>query len=358
MKLEEEILALKPDGEEMQKEIDEIIKVEDLINRFQGNDREELKEKKKKMVDDFVQQYNVSQKTMNELIFDRSAYLRAKETREEVNKKAWTDHVGLDWTNDINKAEINCNDASNRYKYTLEKSSLESMVSSINPEQVTPDFLYYLKDYKCDNKIYNNALNKFAVSIKPEQINKDVLEFLYENKYTPKEEGSILDFSYKMYCDGKEKDNEIKELEESNKQKDSTIDEQKDMIHVLNERANSLEIALNNIKDKAKGFANRISENMSKIGILQKEVAEKEQKGLFAIIGDKIKNIFKKDKPLLLSESIYNVQTDMNKVYGEINQEISKPSTIKSKEEAFMDLRARKQRDKIAIFNKDYENVK
>lgn len=355
MKLDDEVLKLMPDGGEMQKKIDSIIK----INGKYGLSYEEKIKEEAKMKEEFSKEYNVSSETVKKLVDDRDWFLRATETRENVNKIAWKDSVGLDWTNDINKAESNYNHTSEIYHYSLKNAQIESMVASIKPEQVTPDFLYSLKDYGCNDKIYNNALNKFALSIKPEQINKDVLEFLYKNNYTPKKEGSVLDFSYTMYCDGKEKDDKIKELKKSNKQKDEIIDNKNDMIQVLDERANSLEITLSIFKDKAKGFANRISENISKIGALQKETAEKEKKGLFATIGDKIKNIFKKDKPLLLSESFSNVQNDMSKIYGEINQEISKPSTVKSKEEAFMDLRTRKQRNSIERkTNRDLENVK
>ena len=354
MKLDEEVLDLRPDSGEMQKKIDSIIDSENSHLSYE----ERIKEANKKK-EEFSMEYNISPETVNELVNARDWFLRAEKTRENVNKIAWKDSVGLDWTNDINKAEINYDNTYKTYKYTQEKAQLESMVTSIKPEQVTPDFLYYLKGHGCNNDIYKVALDKFATSINPEQINKDVLEFLYENKYTPKEQGSILDFSYKMYCDGKDKDEEIKRLEESNRQKDEVIESKNDMIQILDERADSLENTLNSLKNKAKGFANRISENISKIGALQKETAEREQKGLFATIRDKIKSRFKKEKPLLLSESFADVQTDMNKIYGDINQEISKPSTVKSKEEAYIDFRVKKRREDFERKNnKDIENVK
>ena len=356
MNTRDEIMNFGPSIKEMEEKIDKILYVND---RMTNSNWDKANEKIQKMKEQFSKENNISIERVNDLVSARDRYLSSKKVKENVDKKKWTDSVGLDWTNDIEKAENNYSRYKTIYQRSMYNAKQEGYIKSVEPDKISPDFLYYLKNTKCNENIYNIALDKFASSIKPEQINEDVLKFLYENKYIPKQQDSVLSFSYKMYCDGKEKDAQIKDLKKKNKDKDEVIEEKNDLINELDARANSLESALDRLKNKARGFANIISQNISRIGELQKAVEYKEQRGFFAVLGEKIKGIFKKEQPLLLSSSFGDLQTNMSQVYYDINNEVGRPSVAKTRREIDADIAIKKHnRNAQKVQNRDFEKDK
>ena len=314
--------------------------------------------KKVKDIDNYIIVKNVakrcfiSEDTLKEVVGDVEArnYYRKKYKMLEHLMMENDSEISL--SSDFNKARKHYQSSDEYLKETMNKAKFESLITRLKPEEVTPEIIDYLKENNADVLTRRKAIQKFASSIKPEQVvNNEVFDYLYENNYESKTISSPIDLAFKFYCDGKKKDERIESLKEEIREKDETIvekektiiekdsliDEKNDTIvgnnntiRALNLRVKYYEQMIPNIQLKMVEFARTAQKNVFNIVQLRRQEENRERRGIFSKIADKVRTAFKKEKPLLLSSSLHGIQNDMNELTDgltQIGQTMSKPES-------------------------------
>lgn len=294
----------------------------------------------------------ISTDTLKEVVGDVEArnYYRKKYRMMEHLAMENDDEISL--SSDLCKAKKHFQSSEEYLKETLKKAKFESLIYRLSPEEVTPEIIDYLKENDVDVLTRKKAVQKFASSIKPEQIkNNAIFDFLYKNNYECKNIKSSIDLAFKYYCDGRKKDEKIESLErELNEKEDIIIDKEKTIIEknsviderndtivgnnntirALNLRVKYYEQMIPNIQLKMVEFARTAQRNVFNIVQLRKQEENREGRGIFSKIVDKVKTTFKKEKPLLLSSSLHGIQNDMNELTDgltQVGQSMSKPES-------------------------------
>ena len=298
------------------------------------------------------QELGLSEDTLKEVASDveaRNYYKKKYKMLEYLMKESGTEVSLID---NLNKAKRIYKSSDNYLQETLNKAKFESFINTATPDQITPEVIDYLKENDAEPSIKEKAIQKFVSSLQPDQIiNNDVFDFLYDNNYESNSKKLPIDLAYDYYCEGKKKDEKIKELENKIAQKDeiivekektiiekdSIIDEKNDAIvgdmnsiRALNLRIKYYEDVIPNVQLKMVEFARAAQRNVFNIIELRKQEEDKERRGIFSRIAFKVKSAFRKEKPLLLSSSLHGIQNDMNKLtagLAQVGESISEPES-------------------------------
>lgn len=203
-----------------------------------------------------------------------------------------------------------------RFMESIKKQSIKRIVNQMSPEEITPEFLEELKGDKenlTSMEMFKQCLQSYATHTKPENVNESFLNYLYENGFRGEIPNPLINLTYKTFCDGKVKDQQIHGLETKIEKQDELINYDEKVIGQLTSKINKL----HEITSKAKAALQNISGKVHEIGAkthkLGKDLENEEPKSIFKIITQRIKRAFSK-MPLLPAsnecEDIYkNSQT-------------------------------------------------
>lgn len=229
-----------------------------------------------------------SEEILHSMKWERKNYHSAVNKDEHIKKSLEAGNIG--W--DTRVFAWNANDLSNaKGKYEIYKDWLmEAMkvAEKVNPESPEEQLLDELEEK-------NGPKRNDYYSICKEGI----VEF----------SNPLLQAYFKMYCDNKEKNNRISELEEAVEQRDEIIHHDTATINTLAEATGEYRGMIVQDKEILQIMTDNLSNVEGKVENLNSMYQAETQKGIFKKISDKIKGLFSKTPMLPEAE---NFESEVN----------------------------------------------
>ena len=200
---------------------------------------------------------------------------------------------------------------------SIKKQSMRMIVSRMNPEEITTEFLEELKADKeepSSMEMFKQCLQKYATHTKAENVNENFLNYLYDNGFRGEIPNPLINLTYKTFCDGKAKDEQIQSLETKVEKQDELINYDEKVIGRLTKKINSL----HEITSKAKEALQNIGSKIRGIGTdahnLGQKLEQEESRSVFQIIRQRIKRMFSKTPMLPVSRGCEDIYRDSQNI--------------------------------------------
>lgn len=287
--------------------------VKENINKFAEsadiNDSDKRKE--------FAEKFGIEQETVNDIKFGLDHKKSAEEAVERIHKNyEKISEPVTDWSNDFSKVEVAREEANGNYNYYINRAKYEAFVSTLTPEQMTPEVIDFLKEKKLSEKIYQKAIGKYASSITPEQMVKDkdgICKYLRENNYEGGQ-NPVIDMIYQMDNKSVEQEEKINELDNKIKEQSKTIVNQEIANQALRKINNHYKDIMPTLKSKIEEILNKMQKTAKKTSRLCAQMQTQERESLGRRALRKIKGFFKKEPLMLPSESLTEIQNELGTI--------------------------------------------
>lgn len=330
MNFEEQLKLIKEEIEKAKRAVTSKTKEEKvaelrqkLVERFSQN-------KEGQEQDGSVKQFLISPEIISDLL-DR-------ETEVDNLCKYYDDRANSDYDLDLSEDEQYIDEARKKYEQKLNEIATVALVQTMSPDEITMELLEQLKPNsasKSSNKMFEQCMQKYVANIKPENVDESVLNFLYESNYQGEIQNPLIALAYKSYCDGKAKDEKIKELEEKNKKQEQLIDFDEKIMLDMGKKIKGLQQITTKAKSTLTKFEGLVHSIHSKTLRLSETLGKQESQSIFSIIAQRIKKTFSKT-PMLpppstecrsisfegeqasidMSQSRLEIENEYNKVGG------------------------------------------
>ena len=267
-----------------------------------------------KEIENFSEEFGIDTEITENIFMALTQYKKDKKELQMLKYIAKYSSSGVNFRDDIKQAKEKIKASEKVYDKALKDAEFEIFIAEIPAEKVGKNVIGYLKDNEASEKVIKEAVNKYASEIKLDsKNNENVLKFLYENEYEPNDKNEV-DIAYKYFLENKIKEQNIKNLELEMVEIEEVIHRNINTIKALNKKLSYYEEALPNVQAEIKECAEKAKNSISNVKEIQKQVEMREHKGFFKRMFRKVKFFFKKDKPLLLSESLSGLQSEISAV--------------------------------------------
>lgn len=287
---------------------------------------------------------NIDQDTTEKLFCEMREYKKDKKNLKMLSYLAQNCSSEVSLYKDVVKAQKRIKYREENLMNSINMVKFDCFISEIDSKVVTKEVIEYLNENNVDDSIRQKAIQKFAANLNAEPMKcDDLFDFLYKNNYKATGNNTSLDGPYKYYEQSRKKDENIKSLENEIMQKEDEIDGKNNEIRVLNMQVKYYEQAVPNVQQRIKDCVKKAQRSVFSVKELQKQAEVKEHTGIFLRAFQKIKGILRRDKPLLLSASLKEIQNEMSNLTDgltEVGDSITKPE---SKENILEHLQRRKQ---------------
>ena len=306
-------------------------KVEKIKNKILGSllISQDLnsEESRKEMAGDL----SLSQETLDLLAGEMLMYRRDKQNFKIMQQMYKNTETGVSIYKDVSAAMERVKNSERSLFATLDQAKFESYVTKLQPEQTTIEVIEYLKGNGIDGGMRQKAIEKYAAGLSVDKIEDDsVFCYLYENNYHAENNNPQLDLAYKYYCDSRKRDENIKNLQNQIDEKDDIIDGMQNKNRMLNLTLNYYKNAVPKLQNKIEKCTKNARRNIFFIKEIKKQAEQREGEGLFGKFRRRIAGFLKREKPLLLSVSLSELQKEMGDLTSglvDVENLVPEPST-------------------------------
>lgn len=266
------------------------------IDKYKSNILKILNSNNKTDIVNKLEELGISKNDADKLLDAFNSLQSAKQISKQTWDAAWNSKSGVDFSNDINRANEREFDAS---QYLDELSNRHSL------------FL-------------------FAENLKPEEITDEVLEALAENEIDlEKINNPTLKITAKYYKQSKDKDEKITKLEEQNKildyKFDRVVEEKEAVIYELEFKEKQSQRKIKDLEKQNSALNKLYQDALSQITSFKQKISEIENRSFF----QKFKTLFtskRKELPPALDEQTTQLEekNEISSLSELVNQDVSK----------------------------------
>lgn len=272
---------------------------------------EKAKEEIKKYIEEKYPSIIVNNGILKEIKFYRTSCHRAWNTRDRFEREVNAGAIGVDmrrgpWANhDVAVAKENY------------ENSCKKLLSCIEISQKI-DF----------NNIDENVFEELRVQGK---ISNGSIKVGNENKYVPEDiisfSNPVMQYAYNKYCESKEKEEQIRNLQNGIEERDELISHDTKTIQTLTNITGKYRNALNDDRSTLEQVSKTFQTATTKVVKLKEMYEMESKKSIFTIIKEKIQGLFNKNLMLPehtnFNESINTVQQHLNNNEKQVSQRLN-----------------------------------